>query len=75
MIGAIDHLKSQANDLTTAERAELAYYLLASLEPEDDDATEAWRVEIARRMADIRSGKAIGRPAEEVIKEMREKHP
>jgi len=29
MIGAIDNLKSQANDLTTAERAELAYYLLA----------------------------------------------
>lgn len=57
------------------ERAELAYFILTSLEPEEEGAEAAWRAEIARRVADIRGGRAIGRSADEVLAELRERHP
>lgn len=75
MTQAIEQLKSQATVLSAPERAELAYFLLCSLEPEEEGAQEAWRTEIARRVAEIRSGSAVGRPAEEVLAELRERYP
>ena len=47
MTQAVEQLKSQASALSAAERADLAYFLLDSLEPEEDGAEEAWRQEIA----------------------------
>lgn len=35
----------------------------------------ALQKEIARRVAEIRDGKAIGRPIEEVLAELRERYP
>ena len=35
MTEAVEQLKSQASSLSAPERAELAYFLLSSLEPED----------------------------------------
>jgi len=66
---------SQASGLSAAERAELAYFLLTSLEPDEEGVAEAWRAEIARRVARIRSGQAAGRPIEEVLAELRGPSP
>lgn len=75
MSALAEDLKSQLGGLPVADRAELAHYLLASLEPEDDGVAEAWREEIARRSQEIRSGMATGTSAEEFMKELREKYP
>jgi len=32
---------------------------------------EAWDPELARRVADLRSGKAVGKPAEQLFEELR----
>jgi len=71
----VEHYKIQLEKLSREERAELAYYLLSSLEPEEEGATAAWDAEISRRVAEIRSGKANGRPAEQVFAELRERYP
>lgn len=75
MSQSIDQLKTQIGELSSPERAELAYFLIASLEPEEDGVDEAWRVEIDRRIAEIQSGQAVGRPVEEVIRDLREQYP
>jgi putative addiction module component (TIGR02574 family) len=75
MTQAVEQLKSQAGALSHAERADLAYFLLNSLEPEEEGAEDAWRVEIARRVAEIRSATAVGRPVDEVLAELRERFP
>jgi putative addiction module component (TIGR02574 family) len=75
MTEAVEQLKSQVSALSVAERADLAYFLLTSLEPEEEGVEEAWREEIARRVAEIRSGQAVGRPIDEVLAELRERYP
>ena len=75
MTEAVERLKSEASVLSMPERADLAHYLLASLEPEEERGREAWRTEIARRVAEIRSDSATGRPAGEVLAELRECYP
>lgn len=75
MTEVVDQLKSQISILSAAERADLAYFLLTSLEPEEEGAEEAWREEIARRVAAIRGGQAVGRPIEEVLADLRERYP
>ena len=68
---AVEQLKCQVGTLTVPEYADLAYFLLNTLEPEEEGAEAAWRVGIARRVAEIRSGQAVGRPADEVLAELR----
>lgn len=75
MTESVERLKAQAGALSGPERADLAYFLLTSLEPEEEGVEQAWRAEIARRVAEIRSGRAKGRPADEVLAELRERHP
>jgi putative addiction module component (TIGR02574 family) len=75
MTEAVERLKTQVSTLSTAERADLAYFLLTSLEPEEEGVEDAWRKEIARRVTEIRSGQAVGRPVEEVLAELRERYP
>jgi putative addiction module component (TIGR02574 family) len=75
MSAVAEQLKSQLELLPVADRAELAHYLLSSLEPEEDGVADAWREEITRRVAEIRSGTATGTPATEFLKELREKYP
>ncbi len=67
MTEAVEQLKSQASVLSARERAELAHFLLTSLEAEEEGAQEAWLAEIRRRVAEIRGGSAVGRPADEVL--------
>ncbi len=75
MTEAVEQLKSKVGTLTVPERADLAYFLLTSLEPEEEGAEAAWRVESARRVAEIRSGQAVGRPVDEVLAELQERYP
>jgi putative addiction module component (TIGR02574 family) len=61
--------------LSERERAHLAETLLRSLEPEQDEGVEeAWEAEIARRVEEIRSGTAQGRPAEDVFRDVRARY-
>lgn len=75
MSETVERIKSQVGTLSEAERADLACFFLTSLEPEDAGADEAWRAEIGRRVAEIRAGTARGRPADEVLAELRRRHP
>lgn len=74
MTDTFQRLKSEASALPAPERAELAYILLSSLQPEEDGARDAWQEEIAHRVAEIRSGSASGRPAEEILAQLRERY-
>lgn len=70
---SIDQLKTTLSSLPNAQRAEIAEFLLETLEPDDTD--EAWKKEIDRRMADIESGKEVGIPLEDFLSDMRAKYP
>jgi putative addiction module component (TIGR02574 family) len=71
MSPSLEQIKSTLSELPPSEKAELAYFLLDSLEPADEGVAEAWRVELRRRAAEIRSGKVIGKPVEEVLARLR----
>jgi putative addiction module component (TIGR02574 family) len=75
MTDTAEKLKAQLSQLSGQERAELAQFLIQSLdEGVDADAEAAWDAELARRMAEIRIGKAVGEPAETVFAELRKKY-
>jgi putative addiction module component (TIGR02574 family) len=47
-----------------------------SLEPDSDaDAEVAWDAELDRRAAEIRAGEVVGKPADQVFAELRERFP
>ena len=75
MSATLEQLKVTLSGLPVPERAELAHYLLQTLEPAEEGVSEAWRAEVARRVAEIRSGKVVGKPVEEVLARLREKYP
>jgi len=76
MAVALDELKEQCAGLDSRQRADLAYFLLHTLEEADEEGVaEAWRAEARRRMADIRAGREVGKPADQVFAEAREKYP
>ena len=75
MTEAVEQLKSQASSLSVPERADLAYFLLSSLEPEEEGSQAAWRAEIVRRVAEIRGGSAVGRQAADILAEVRKRYP
>jgi putative addiction module component (TIGR02574 family) len=75
MTKAVQAIKTQLTQLSREERAELACFLLESLEPEEDGAAATWDAEIARRMSEIRDGTATGKPAEQVFAELRKQYP
>ncbi|MCI4431067.1 MAG: addiction module protein [Burkholderiales bacterium] len=66
----VEELSQRARSLSPKDRARLADELLASLEePVDPGAEAAWEKEIARRVEEIKSGKAKLIPADEVFAE------
>ena len=70
-----DQLKDQLSRLPIKTRAELAHFLIESLNGEpDDDWEAAWEVELDRRMAEIEKGTVVGIPAEEAFAALRAKH-
>ena len=72
MTQAVKQILSQLVTLSPNERAELAYAFLVSLEPEEDGVEEAWDVELTRRLREIRSRQAGGKPADLLFAELRE---
>jgi putative addiction module component (TIGR02574 family) len=75
MTEATENLKAQLSQLSMQERAELAHFLIHSLdEAVDADAEAAWDAELARRMEELRSGNAVGEPADKVFAELRKKY-
>ncbi len=75
MTETAEKLKIELSHLSTQERAELAYFLIHSLDEDvDDDAEIAWDAELARRMQEINSGIADGEPLNKVSTELRQKY-
>jgi putative addiction module component (TIGR02574 family) len=65
MSPSLEQLKATLSGLPTPERAELAQYLLHSLEAED--ARAEWLALAEQRMVEVRAGRVVGIPAEEVL--------
>lgn len=60
--------------LPVDSRASLARALIESLDDQvDEDAEAMWADEIRRRDEDLRNGRATARPADEVLREARER--
>jgi putative addiction module component (TIGR02574 family) len=76
MTHAAEQLKSQLLQLASEDRAELAYFLIRSLDEESETGVlAAWEAELEQRWHEMESGKAAGVPADEVFAEMRKKYP
>lgn len=75
MSSKLKEIASKALSLSSGERAELAHDLIASLDDEKETEYEkAWNTEIEKRVKEIKSGKAKGRPARDILAEIREKY-
>lgn len=71
----IEKLTHDALTLPENERARLVHTLLQSLEPSIDEGVDAaWDAEVARRVDSVRQGRAQGRPAEDVFRDIRARH-
>lgn len=71
---ALMELQAQAKQLGPDERAQLAYFLLESLDSVDrGDVGGAWETEIAARWSEIERGDVEMIPATEVFAEVRRK--
>lgn len=69
-----EEVTAKAMALSPKDRAELADLLIQSLEEkEDEDVKSAWLAEIQRRDKEIRAGAPVTKPAEQVLREAREK--
>jgi putative addiction module component (TIGR02574 family) len=69
----LEGLKDAASALPAGKRAELAQYLLRSLDEQDEEGARAeWLALAEQRMAEVRAGKVVGIPAEEVLKHLLE---
>jgi putative addiction module component (TIGR02574 family) len=69
-----DEILQAALGLSTRERMRIARNLLESIEDEaepDPGWEEAWRVEIERRMSEVRDGTAVLEDSATVLKELR----
>ena len=71
----VDEIRSEAMGLSMSERASLAHDLILSLDPpEDFELSPEQESEIRRRVALIHEGKATGRPAAEVLADIRARY-
>ena len=75
MTAKAEQLKAALIALTPEDRAELARFLVQSLDEEDEQGVEAaWDEELKRRAVEIESGRVVGEPAENVLRELRAKY-
>lgn len=75
MTETAERLKSELAHLSLQERAEIASFLILSLDEEvGAEAETAWDEELAQRVEEIKSGKAVGEPADKVFAELRAKY-
>ncbi len=71
MSPSLEELKSTLSGLPPPARAELAQYLLRSLDPDEEGAAAEWLALAERRMAEVRAGQVVGIPAEQVLEKLR----
>lgn len=72
MTESAERIKDELARLPAQDRAELAHFLIGTLDAEvDDDAEAAWAEELTRRAEEIDSGRATGVPADQVFSELR----
>jgi putative addiction module component (TIGR02574 family) len=65
-------LESKALKLPRRERARLAQRLISSLDRDvDADVDKLWLREAEQRLAELKSGKVVGIPAEKVLRKAR----
>lgn len=69
-------LRAELATLDSEDRADLAYFLLQSLDEDvDPNVAAEWDAELDRRITDIESGKLQGISGDEVMAELREMFP
>lgn len=72
MANPVSELESRVLKLSRKDRARLAQRLISSLdEGADANAEKLWLEEAERRLAELKSGKVVGSPAEKVVKKAR----
>ena len=74
----LEELKQRADRLSAAERAELAQFLIESLDPLDEEqgpteVERAWLIEIARRAGEIDRGEVKLIPGDEAFARLHRK--
>ena len=70
-----EELRAELSKLPMRQKAELASFLISSLDAEWDAQTEAaWDVELARRTQEIFDGRAAGEPSDAVLAKLRERY-
>ncbi len=57
---SVEQLKPVLSALPVSDRAELAQYLLRTLDPPEEEAAAEWRALADQRMANARDGKVTG---------------
>lgn len=68
-------LRAELERLPAADRAELARYLIGSLDTDSDpDVEAAWDAELARRVDEIRTAQDSGESADSVFARLRKKY-
>jgi putative addiction module component (TIGR02574 family) len=70
MTPEISELLKKALALPVDERAALANTLLDSLAGTDESVQEAWDEEVARRIEDLKAGKAVTVPWDQLHREL-----
>ena len=74
MMSEFGDVTTKAMALPVESRAELAELLIQSLEEkEDEEIKSAWLAEIRRRDNATRSGASVTKPADQVLREARER--
>ena len=75
MTAKAERIKSELAALTPQDRAELARFLIQSLdEKEDQNVEAAWDEELKRRAEDIESGRVSGESITNVLRELPAKY-
>ena len=75
MTETVEKLRLELSQLSIQERAELAYFLILSLDEEvDNDIDLAWDVELRERLEGISSVIVSGEHSDKVFTDLREKY-
>ncbi|MDH4199677.1 MAG: addiction module protein [Spirochaetia bacterium] len=76
MSSLLNEVANKAYSLSPDERAMLAHDLIISLDEitKDNQLEMAWDTEIEKRVKEIKNGNAKGRPAEEILSEIKAKY-
>jgi putative addiction module component (TIGR02574 family) len=70
-----ERVRQEVLQLPESDRAELARFLIESLDDsEDPDVEAAWDAELRRRVERVEQGKSRLRPAHQVLAEIRDKY-